>query len=83
MSLVNELKTDYQILRNTHISFSYARRRIIKKMQTWQLYANLAKRPILIWILEIIVRPGPETQQKCHDMNRKRKCGYSAVKRTK
>ena len=57
--------------------------RIMKKMQTWQLYANLAKCPILIWILEIIVRPGPETQQKCHDMNRKRKCGYSAVKRTK
>ena len=55
----------------------------MKKMQTWQLYANLAKRPILIWILEIIVGPGPETQQKCHDMNRKRKCDYSAVKRTK
>ena len=45
LSLVNELKTDYQILRNTHISFSYARRKNYEKDADMAIICQLGKTP--------------------------------------
>ena len=93
LTSVKELKTHYQILHYTNISFAVINilsvpkkpdmqeGRIMKKDADMAIYINLAKRPILIWILETVIWSGPETQQKCHDMNRKRKCGHNEVKR--